>query len=101
MSSKQELRRYSIGVLSALVSAAWLISPAIADDVTSERIKQADKEPHNWLSHHQDYEATRFSSLDSINAGNVKGMKLAWTFALGGIEGGHDLIFKISIQQPN
>lgn len=88
MSSFSEFRRYSVGTLSVLVSAAWLMSPAVAGDVTTDRIKQTSKEPQNWLSHHLDYQATRFSPLDSINAGNVKGMKLAWTFALGGIEGG-------------
>jgi len=56
--------------------------------VTSERLLNADQEQGNWLLHHKDYSAHRFSSLDQINRDNVKNLKVAWTLALGGIEGG-------------
>ena len=48
----------------------------------------ADNEQQNWITHHKDYSAQRFSTLDQINAGNVKGLKVAWTIQLGGVEGG-------------
>ena len=48
----------------------------------------ADNEQQNWITHHKDYSAQRFSTLDQINAGNVKGLKVAWTMQLGGVEGG-------------
>ena len=65
-------------------------TPVVAKspDTTSQRLLEADKEPQNWITHHNDYNAQRFSPLDQINAGNVKGMKVAWTMQLGGLEGG-------------
>ena len=64
-------------------------SPALAEDgITQERLLNADKEAGNWLHHHKDYSATRFSDLKEINAGNVKNLKVAWTLQLGGVEGG-------------
>jgi alcohol dehydrogenase (cytochrome c) len=63
-------------------------SPARADDVTPERLLNADKEAGNWLHHHKNFSATRFSSLNEINGANVKNLKVAWTMHLGGVEGG-------------
>ena len=59
-----------------------------ADQVNQERLLNVDKEPGNWLHHHQNYSAHRFSSLKEINRDNVKNLKVAWTMHLGGIEGG-------------
>ena len=56
--------------------------PAYADDVTPERLLNADKEAGNWLHHHKNFSATRFSSLNEINGGNVKNLKVAWTMHL-------------------
>jgi alcohol dehydrogenase (cytochrome c) len=58
--------------------------PALAADVTPERLVNADKEPHNWLMNHRTYDGQRFSPLDRINKTNVKGMKLAYAVPLGG-----------------
>src|SRR5271154_6689800 len=64
--------------------------PAVAKspETTPQRLLDADKEQQNWITHHKNYSAQRFSTLDQINAGNVKGLKVAWTFQLGGVEGG-------------
>ena len=71
------------------VCAVALATPALAaSETTMERLLNADNEPQNWLTHHQDYAAHRFSRLDQINADNVKDLKVAWTYAMGGIEGG-------------
>ena len=37
----------------------------------------------------KNYSATRFSTLDQINTGNVKNLKLAWTFSTG-LTRGHE-----------
>ena len=65
-------------------------APVVAKspETTSQRLLEADKEQQNWITHHKDYSAHRFSSLDQINAGNVKDLKVAWTMQLGGVEGG-------------
>ncbi len=59
-------------------------APAFAADVTSERLVNADKEPQNWLMNYRTYNAQRYSPLDTINKANVKGLKLAYSVALGG-----------------
>src|SRR5579863_8529867 len=64
--------------------ALFAAAPALAADVTPERLANADKEPGNWLMNHRTYDAQRFSPLDRINRGNVKGLKLAYAVALGG-----------------
>ncbi len=71
------------------VCALALATPALAaSETTMEQLLNADKEPQNWLTHHGDYAAHRFSKLDQINTDNVKNLKVAWTYAMGGIEGG-------------
>jgi alcohol dehydrogenase (cytochrome c) len=61
---------------------------AKSPDVTSERLLNADKEVGNWITHHGDYLAHRFSPLKEINKDTVKNLKVAWTLQLGGVEGG-------------
>src|SRR5229473_2240104 len=78
-------------VLATVVAAVGFASapPArAADEVTHDRLLNADKEPGNWLHHHKNFSATRFSSLKDINRDNVKNLKVAWTMHLGGVEGG-------------
>ncbi|HQT77215.1 MAG: quinonprotein alcohol dehydrogenase [Rhodospirillales bacterium 20-64-7] len=59
-----------------------------ADDVTANQLLKADSDPGNWLTHHKDYSAHRFSSLSQITKDNVKNLHVAWTLQLGGVEGG-------------
>jgi len=59
--------------LVALVIASALS----AEDVTPERLNQADKEPHNWLTYGGTYRAWRYSPLDQINASNVQKLSVA------------------------
>jgi alcohol dehydrogenase (cytochrome c) len=68
-------------LLAGCVLAA---SPAPAADVTPERLLNPDKEPQNWLMNHRTYDGQRYSPLDTINRGNVKGLKLAYAVPLGG-----------------
>src|SRR5258708_22899930 len=65
-------------------SALFAASPALAADVTQERLVNADREPGNWLMNHRTYDAQRYSPLDKINRANVKNLKLAYAVALGG-----------------
>ena len=77
-------------VLALTLLLGTVIPPsARAGDITQDRLLKApDAEPQNWLHHHQSYSGQRHSKLDQINASNIKDMKVAWTFALGGIEKG-------------
>src|ERR1700751_624716 len=70
-------------VRTALLAGRVLAaSPLLAAEVTPERL--LNPEPQNWLMNHRTYDGQRFSPLDTINKGNVKGLKLAYAVALGG-----------------
>ncbi len=77
-------RKGSIGV--ALLAGSLLAAavPALAAEVTAQRLLNPDKEPQNWLMNHRSYDGQRFSPLARINKGNVKGLRLAYAVPLGG-----------------
>src|SRR6516225_8442004 len=79
--------RCTQSIRNVLLAATMLASPALAADVTPERLLNPDKEPQNWLMNHRSYDGRRFSPLDRINKGNVKGLKLAYAVPLGGSAG--------------
>jgi alcohol dehydrogenase (cytochrome c) len=58
-------------------------APAVAQRVTSDRLRDARSEPHNWLTYYGAYDGQRFSALDQINASNVKDLRPAWSFQAG------------------
>jgi alcohol dehydrogenase (cytochrome c) len=64
-------------------------SLAGAADVTYERL--LNPEPQNWLTHHRDYGSQRHSPLNTINATNVKNLKLLFAVSLGGKSVGESL----------
>jgi alcohol dehydrogenase (cytochrome c) len=74
-----------------LATALFVAAPALAAEVTPERLANADKEPQNWLMNHRTYDAQRFSPLARINKDNVKSLKLAYAVALGGTAIGENL----------
>src|SRR5260370_18010415 len=71
--------------------AALAASPALAGDVTSDRLINADKEPHNWLMNHRTYDAQRYSPLDKINKDTIKNLKLAYAVPIGGTAANENL----------
>jgi alcohol dehydrogenase (cytochrome c) len=79
-----------LGGAAALVGAGVLgtLSTYAGDEVTQDRLLNADKEPGNWILHHKNFSAHRFSSLNEINRDTVRNLKVAWTLHLGGTEGG-------------
>jgi len=76
------------GALTTSLLLATALTPVAAADMTFERALNAMKEPHNWLLHHGNFAGHRFSALNTINADNVKNLKLVYTVALGGFESG-------------
>ena len=66
---------------------ATALTPVAAADMTFERALDVAKEPQNWLLHHGNYQGHRFSSLTEINTDTVKNLKLAFSVALGGLDG--------------
>jgi quinohemoprotein ethanol dehydrogenase len=51
-------------------------------DVDGARIRNADREPGNWLTYGRTYSEQRFSPLQQINDGNVGQLGLAWSYDL-------------------
>src|SRR6267378_296390 len=76
---------------SMLAGVAIAASPALAAEITPERLVNADREPQNWLMNHRTYDAQRYSPLDKINKGNVKDLKLAYAVAIGGTSANENL----------
>src|SRR3981189_1746071 len=75
------------GALLSSPLVAPALTPVSAADMTHERALNVAKEPQNWLLHHGNYEGHRFSQLKTINSSNVKDLKIAFSVALGGMEG--------------
>ena len=74
--------------MSRTVSAVALfaglgVGAALAADVTTDRIVNADKEPQNWLTNHRDYTGQRYSPLTEINRDNVKNLNISVDVAPG------------------
>jgi alcohol dehydrogenase (cytochrome c) len=80
-------RSGSIRIALLASSVLVLALPAIAAEVTPQRLLNPDKEPQNWLMNHRTYDGQRFSPLARINKGNVKNLRLAYAVPLGGTAG--------------
>src|SRR5450631_2283390 len=76
------------GTLMSSLLVATALTPVRAADMTFERANSVEKEPQNWLLHHGNYQGHRFSALKEINTDTVNNLKVAFTVALGGFEGG-------------
>ena len=56
---------------------------ALGQDVTHERLLNADQEPTNWLMYYGNYQGWRYSPLQQINTANVKRLVVTWKFRTG------------------
>ena len=61
--------------------AALLSFPLVAQ-VTSERIRNSEREPGNWLTYSGNYRGYRYSPLDQINTQNVARLKPVWMYQI-------------------
>ena len=58
-----------------------LLAPAVLlaqVNVPFDRIRDADKEPGNWMTYSRDYSGQRYSPLDQIHTGNAAKLRIAW-----------------------
>jgi len=69
--------------LTGALLAAVVVSPAMANKDVMKQTSNADQ----WVLQTGDYTNQRYSKLDQINAGNVKDLKVAWTFSTGVLRG--------------
>ena len=77
--AKHALAVAVVGILVLL----GLTGGAFSQGVTYERLLNADKEPHNWLTYYGSYKGWRYSSLNQINTTNVKRLVVKWAFPTG------------------
>src|SRR5687768_16697217 len=71
------MRRLILSVSIAIAAAAVIHAQS---PVTYERLLNAAKEPHNYLTYGGDYFSTRYSELTQITPANVKSLNLAWAY---------------------
>jgi len=76
------------GTVLAVLFVAAAATLAAQQQVTSTRILNAEKEPHNWLTYSGGYKGQRYSTLDQITPANVKDLELAWVFQVRSLGGG-------------
>ena len=74
----------SAAIVALIAGTACASLPALAADVTPERLSNPDREPQNWLMNHRSYDSQRFSPLTRINKDTVRNLKLAYSVAIGG-----------------
>ena len=63
-----------------IVIAVVLLSSTLFAQVTSDRLLNAAKEPHNWLTYSGNYASHRYSPLSQINRANVKTLQMKWSY---------------------
>ena len=76
-------RRTLLAAVSS-ISLATVAIPAVAADVTPQRLMNTAREPQNWLMIHHDYDNSRHSSLKRINRDTITNLQLKYTFSIGG-----------------
>jgi PQQ-dependent dehydrogenase (methanol/ethanol family) len=72
--------------LSGLLIAATFMLPVFTTACTNGT-SQPKEEDKQWTMQNKNYQATRYSALDSINTDNIKNLKVAWTFSTGVLRG--------------
>jgi PQQ-dependent dehydrogenase (methanol/ethanol family) len=77
------MEKLSLGVL------VYSLTCGLAYAQGSEEIIRASQDDSQWIMAAKNYANTRFSGLDRINAGNVKDLRVAWTFSTG-LRHGHE-----------
>jgi alcohol dehydrogenase (cytochrome c) len=70
-----------VSALAALVACAPLSA-----QVTFDRLLHAEREPQNWLSYSATASNQRYSLLDQVNTGTVKGLELQWVWQARSLE---------------
>ncbi len=76
-------RKSTLAISTAFLGMLSL--PALADDELAKLMK----DDNQWAHPRKDYANTGYSRLSQINKGNVKNLKMAWTFATG-VNRGHE-----------
>ena len=68
------------------VATGFVVAFGADAQVAFDRIANAEREPHNWLSYSATLDNQRYSRLDSINTQNVANLELAWVWQARSLE---------------
>ena len=66
-------------ILSALVLLA-LTNAGLHAQVSYDRLRQAEQEPHNWLTYSGNYSSKRYSELVQISPANARTLEQKWVY---------------------
>jgi PQQ-dependent dehydrogenase (methanol/ethanol family) len=75
--------KLALGLVAGLSVAMPMIASAAADQ------EAAMKDPNNWAHPRGQHNNQGYSTLAQVNKGNIKNLKMAWTFATG-VNRGHE-----------
>jgi alcohol dehydrogenase (cytochrome c) len=64
----------------AIPALVFLLAVSLPAQVTFDRILNAAKEPHNWLTYSGNYNSQRYSLLTQITPANARNLELKWVF---------------------
>ena len=78
------MAKFSLRFLAPTLAFAGLVQAQGSVDII-----RASQDDSQWIMAAKNYANTRFSGLDQINAGNVKDLRVAWTFSTG-LKSGHE-----------
>jgi alcohol dehydrogenase (cytochrome c) len=86
------MKRFSTLLLATLalpvvITACNSTAPASAPAAPAASTSTATAEDKQWTMQNKNYASTRYSALDEINTGNIKTLKVAWTFSTGVLRG--------------
>ena len=71
-------------------AAAAVIALAVGSSgsaFANTQLLKMQENPNDWVMQNGNYANTRYSELDQINAGNVKDLRVSWTFSTGVLRG--------------
>ncbi|MGA2716953.1 MAG: PQQ-dependent dehydrogenase, methanol/ethanol family [Bryobacteraceae bacterium] len=77
-----------ITALAMQIAPAQTAAPVIGKKVDDLALRNAAKNPAEWITYGVTQGETRYSALDQINASNVSRLGLAWTYDIPGKGGG-------------
>jgi quinohemoprotein ethanol dehydrogenase len=77
-----------ITALAVQIAPAQTAAPAVGKKVDDLALRNAAKNPSEWITYGVTQGETRYSALDQINASNVGRLGLAWTYDVPGKGGG-------------
>src|SRR3989304_5553523 len=66
--------------LLAILAVVFFLVASPTAQISFERIVNAGKEPHNWLTYSGTYMSQRYSQLTQITPANAKDLELKWVF---------------------